>query len=66
MNSSKWLFDENSEVKMDKLKLENEEKDRRISIAIISDAGSEFEKQKIIKYDGPLAAFWGMFADFTS
>ena len=51
---------------MDKLKLENEEKDRRISIAIISDAGSKFEKQKKIKYGGPLAAIWGMFADFTN
>ena len=32
----------------------------------ISDAGSEFERKKKIKYGGPLAAAWGMFADFTS
>lgn len=40
---------------MDKLKLEHEEKDRRISMATISDAGSEFERKKKIKYGGPLA-----------
>lgn len=40
---------------MDKLKLENNEADRRISMATISDAGSDFERKNKIKYGGPLA-----------
>lgn len=40
---------------MDKLKLKHDENDRRISMATISDAGSECERKKKIKYGGPLA-----------
>ena len=51
---------------MDKLKLENKKNDVRITMTTISDAESEFERKKKIKYGGLLAAIWGMFADFTS
>ena len=40
---------------MDKLKLEQSDVDRRTSMATISEAGSEFERKKKIKYGGPLA-----------
>lgn len=50
----------------EKSQLKIKEKDRRVSILTISDAGSDFELKKNIKYGKPLAAIWGMWEDFTN
>ncbi|CRK87601.1 CLUMA_CG001397, isoform A [Clunio marinus] len=40
---------------------------RRLSVlSMASEAGSENEHRRKIKYGGPLAAAWGMFADFSN
>lgn len=40
---------------------------RRVSIlSLASDAGSDYESKKNIKYGKPLAALWGMWEDFTN
>lgn len=47
------------------LSIDNDES-RRSSVMTVSDAGSEFNPRRKIKYGGPWAAAWGMFVEFSS